>query len=126
MIKINDLIWTHKPLGSVYKVFDIKEYWIPNDSGQEILEYKPVNVQDYWLSRILYYTHYSNNTGKILKGKEPTHCSEKRVFLYDKKKVLDYHQKKIDKLRAIANPTEKEEKEIEKMAGYMKVVLANL
>ena len=53
MFKIGDLISIHKPFTNLYKIFDIKEYWIPADG--ETLPEKPADTTGYTFSRIFYY-----------------------------------------------------------------------
>ena len=126
MFKINDLIHIHKPSGSIYKVYDIKTYWIPKDYNGETLVVEPVDTSNYNVSVILHYRHYSNSTGKILKVTEPIYCSTRFAHLFDKQKCLDTHQKKIDKIRNQATLSPADEKEIAKIEGYMEQVKKNL
>ena len=128
MLTIGDLFWLRKPFGSIYKIFDIKTYWIPNDrnSGRVNLSEAPADLENYWVSRIYHYRLYSNGSGKIINGSEPIHCGERFLAPFDKQKLLDFHQVKIDKLRSLPELTEKQNKELEKLIVSVDNVTKNL
>ena len=126
MFKINDLIHIHKPSGNIYKIYDVKTYWIPKDNNGENLSEEPADTSNYNTSIILHYHHYSNSTGKVLNVNDPTYCGVRFAHLFDKQKCLDMHQKKIDKIRNQATLSPEDEKEITKIEGYMEQVKKNL
>ena len=109
MMQIGDLLWVHKPYGSIFKIFDVKIYWIPNDrnSGRTNLSEEPKDLENYWVSRIYHYRLYSNGSGKIVNGSEPIHCGERHTVPFDKQKLLAFHQGKINKLQALPERNEK-------------------
>ena len=128
MLQIGDLLWVHKPFGSIYKVFDVRIYWIPNDrnSGSVNLSEAPADVENYWISRIYYYRLYSNGSGKIVNGSEPIHCGDRNAVPFDKQKLLAFHKSKVDKLRALTNRTDKQSKDLEKLINSIDNVTKNL
>ena len=123
MLKIGDLMWLRKPFTNIYKVFDIKEYWIPTDG--ETLTVKPLDASGYTFSRIYYYNLYSNNSGRIMSVDDPTYCSERFVVPFDKAKLLAHHHAKIQKL-TVPKPTSEQLKEVEKWKKYLVNVQNNL
>ena len=128
MLQIGDLLWVHKPFGSIYKIFDVKIYWIPNDrnSGRTNLSEAPSDLENYWVSRIYYYRLYSNGSGKIVNGSEPIHCGDRHAVPFDKQKLLAFHQAKINKLQAVPQLNEKQNKELEKLIASIANVNKNL
>ena len=128
MMQIGDLLWVHKPCGSIYKIFDVKIYWIPNDrnSGRTNLSEEPKDLENYWVSRIYHYRLYSNGSGKIINGSEPIHCGERHTVPFDKQKLLAFHQGKINKLKALPERNEKQRKELEKLLIHYDTAVKNL
>ena len=98
ILKIGDLMHLRKPLGSIYKIVAVHEYWIPNDSGAETLTVQPADAENYGFSRIYHYVLYSNASGKILKGSEQSYCKESLAVAFDKELLLNSHKKAIEKL----------------------------
>ncbi len=125
MFKINDLIHIHKPSGNIFKIYDVKTYWIPKGEGENLSE-EPKDISNYNISIILHYHLYSNSTGKILNVNDPTYCGVRFAHLFDKQKCLAAHQKKIDKIKSQVTLSEQDEKEISKIESYMAQVEKNL
>ncbi len=124
MLKTGDLIWIRKPFGDIYRITEVKTFWIPKFGG-DTTRIEPAEPERYNVQRTIYYKILANASGKIVATEETGNCGDRFVVPFDMQSLLDFHQEKINALLLKPND-EKAIAAIEKRKRWMTMIVQNL